>query len=93
MNIPNQQFTLESKLYLMHMTKVINHTFQLKEGQPYIQLNKLLQILQIAQTGGHAKLIIQNKEVLVNGSVETQIRKKLKHSDVVLVSEQSIVIE
>ncbi len=74
------------------MGKEVNHTFQLKEGQHYIQLNKLLQVLQIAQTGGHAKLIIQNKEVRVNGSVETQIRKKLKHADVVLVSDLSIVI-
>ncbi len=75
------------------MTKETTHTFKLKEGQLYIQLNKLLQVLQIAQTGGHAKLIIQNKEVKVNGAIETQIRKKLKNSDVVLVFDQSIVIK
>ena len=52
-------------------------TFKLKEGQDYIQLNNLLQVLQLAQTGGHAKIIIQNEEVLVNGTIETRIRKKL----------------
>ena len=52
--------------------------FELKEGQSYIQLNKLLQVMGVAQTGGHAKILIQNQEVLVNGTIETRIRKKLK---------------
>ncbi len=72
------------------MTKQI---FQLKDDQPYIQLNNLLQVLQIAQTGGHAKIIIQNEEVLVNGSIETRVRKKLIKSDEVQIAENHIVIE
>ncbi len=72
------------------MTKQI---FQLKDDQPYIQLNNLLQLLQIAQTGGHAKIIIQNEEVLVNGSIETRVRKKLVKSDEVQIAENHIVIE
>lgn len=69
------------------------HKFQLKKGQDYIQLNKLLQILQIAQTGGHAKILIQNKEVSVNGLIETRVRKKLVIDDVVTTGETSIKIE
>ena len=72
------------------MTKQI---FQLKDDQPYIQLNNLLQVLQIPQTGGHAKIIIQNEEVLVNGSIETRVRKKLIKSDEVQIAENHIVIE
>ena len=72
------------------MTKQI---FQLKDDQPYIQLNNLLQLLQIAQTGGHAKIIIQNEEVLVNGSIETRVRKKLVKSDEVKIAENCIIIE
>jgi len=49
--------------------------FEPKEGQPYIQLNKLLQVMHIMQKGGHAKILIQNEEVLVNGTIETRIRK------------------
>ncbi len=75
------------------MTKITNHIFKLKEEQDYIQLNNLLQVFQLAQTGGHAKLIIQNKEVKVNGVIETQIRKKLKKTDVILVANHSITIE
>jgi ribosome-associated protein len=56
-------------------------TFELKTDQPYIELNKVLKILKIAQTGGHAKILIQNEEVTVNGKVETQIRKKLVKGD------------
>ena len=74
------------------MTKITEHTFELKKDQPFIQLNNLLQLLQIAQTGGHAKILIQNKEVLVNGEIETRIRKKLKELDLVLVANQSILI-
>ena len=66
--------------------------FKLKEGQPYITLNNLLQVVGIAQTGGHAKIIIQNEEVLVNGLVETRIRNKLKKGDVVIIENNSIEI-
>lgn len=71
------------------MTKQI---FQLKDDQPYIQLNNLLQLLQIAQTGGHAKIMIQNEEVLVNGSIETRVRKKLVKSDEVQIAKNHIII-
>ncbi|MBL4746617.1 MAG: RNA-binding S4 domain-containing protein [Flavobacteriaceae bacterium] len=59
------------------------HNFELKEGHEYIQLNNLLQYLSIAQTGGHAKILIQNEEVLLNGVIETRIRKKIFSGDVV----------
>ncbi len=65
--------------------------FRLK-GQPFIPLNNLLQVTGIAQTGGHAKLLIKNEEVLVNGTVETRIRKKLAASDCVEVGTYTIRI-
>ena len=66
--------------------------FELKVGQPYIQLNKLLQVMHIAQTGGHAKILIQNEEVLVNGTTEFRIRKKLIKNDQIEVGESLIKI-
>jgi len=71
----------------------MKQTFKLKEGQPFIQLNKLLQVLQLAQTGGHAKILIQNEEVAVNGTIETQIRKKLMVNDQVQFEDLIITIE
>ena len=67
-------------------------TFKLKEGHPFIQLNKLLQIMQLAQTGGHAKIMIQNEEVIVNNMIETRVRKKLIKSDRIRVDDQHIKI-
>jgi len=67
-------------------------TFKIKSGLEYITLNKLLQIMQIAQTGGHAKILIQNEEVMVNGNIETRVRKKLVKSDQIKVDNHLIKI-
>jgi len=67
-------------------------TFKLRVDQPYITLNKLLQVLGIAQTGGHAKIMILNEEVFVNGLVETRVRNKLKKGHIVQVNNQTIEI-
>ena len=67
--------------------------FQLKQGQDFIELNKVLQIMNVTQTGGHSKIIIKNEEVSVNGETETQVRKKLRKGDVVTVGDIEITIE
>jgi len=66
--------------------------FELKNGQEYIPLNKLLQVLGIAQTGGHAKIMIQNNEVFVNGTVETRVRNKLVKGAEIVVGDYLITI-
>ena len=71
---------------------MMKQNFKLKEGQPYIQLNKLLQALRIAQTGGHAKIMIQNGEVSVNGNIETRVRNKLVIADQIEVGAFKIKI-
>ena len=67
--------------------------FNLKPNQPFIELNKVLQILQVAQTGGHAKILIQNEEVLVNEVIETRVRKKLIAGDKVSISDIEILVQ
>ncbi len=67
--------------------------FELKPQQQFIELNKLLQIMNITQTGGHSKIVIKNEEVSVNGKTETQVRKKLKKDDVVSVGDFEITIK
>lgn len=51
--------------------------------QHTIRLDHFLKLTGIADTGGHAKLLIQNGEVLVNGQVETRRRRKLVEGDIV----------
>ncbi|MFK8039359.1 MAG: RNA-binding S4 domain-containing protein [Crocinitomicaceae bacterium] len=67
--------------------------FKLKTDQPYIELNKVLQILKVSQTGGHAKILIQNEEVFVNGQLETRVRKKLVKGDRIEIDEKIISIQ
>ena len=55
------------------------------EGE-YIQLNQLLKCLQGAASGGEAKLLIEMGLVKVNGTVATEIRKKLKAGDKVKIA-------
>ena len=56
-------------------------TFNLKPKDEFIELNKLLKLMGIAQTGGHAKLMIDEGSVKVNGEIELRKRKKLRQSD------------
>lgn len=48
-------------------------------------LDQFLKLSSIAETGGHAKVMIQSGEVRVNGDVETRRRRKLAPDDVVEV--------
>ena len=66
--------------------------FELATDSEYIQLNNLLKTLQLAQTGGHAKILIQNGEVRVNGELEHRVRKKLYRADIVEFNQHKIRI-
>ena len=67
-------------------------TFKLKNGEDYIQLLMLLKIKQMAQTGGHAKIIIENGLVKVNGEIEFRKRKKLRKGDLIELDNSIIEI-
>ncbi len=58
-----------------------------------ITLNDALKLSGLAETGGHAKVMIQAGEVLVNGEVETRRKRKLREGDVVRVGEEEFVLE
>lgn len=59
------------------------HTFKI-EG-PYIELLALLKATGIAQTGGHAKFIVDDGDVIRNGETELRKRAKLIPGDVLEV--------
>ncbi len=62
--------------------------FELKEA--YIELIKLLKVLRIAQTGGHAKMLVEDGEVIRNGEPEYRKRAKLVKGDLIEVSGEKI---
>ena len=57
-----------------------------------IRLDQFLKHIGIAQTGGHAKIIIQGGSVKVNTVPETRRGRKLNEGDVVTVDDQRFVV-
>lgn len=64
--------------------------FSLKED--YIELVKILKLLRIAQTGGHAKILIEQGNVIRNGVQEFRKRAKLIAGDKIEVLGETILI-
>jgi ribosome-associated protein len=58
-----------------------------------IKLDQFLKLMSIVQTGGEAKLLIQNGEVKVNGEVETRRGRKLVVGDRVSVFGEDLTVE
>lgn len=63
-------------------------TFKI-EGD-YIELIGLLKATGIAQTGGHAKFIVEEELVFRNGELELRKRAKLVPGDVIVVEDITI---
>jgi len=61
------------------------------EGE-YIELIQLLKATGLAQTGGHAKMIVDEGLVLRNGEVETRKRAKLLLGEIIEVVDHKITI-
>lgn len=59
----------------------------------YIKLDAALKCAGLVSTGGHAKIVIQNGEVKVNGEVCTQRGRKLKSGDKAEYNKNTVLIE
>jgi len=57
--------------------------FKIREGEEFIELVKLLKLLDLVNSGGEAKIRINKGEVLLNGELETRKRKKLYPGDTI----------
>jgi len=68
-------------------------TFQLRPEDEYIELIKLLKLKSIAQSGGHAKFMVEEGLVSVNGKQEFRKRNKLRSGDIIEVQDEKIKIE
>lgn len=64
----------------------------LKIKEEFIRLDSALKLASIVSTGGHAKIVIQEGEVTVNGEVCTMRGKKLREGDTFCFEGQSFVI-
>jgi ribosome-associated protein len=66
-------------------------TFSLQEAA-YIELNKLLKLMKWVATGGEAHIHIENGEVLIDGTIATEKRKKIRKGNVVRFRNQEVEI-
>ena len=57
---------------------------KIKIDEDFIRLDSLLKFSGLAETGGHAKLLVQNGQVMLNGEVCTMRGKKIRTGDKVL---------
>ena len=60
--------------------------------EEFIRLDSAMKLANMVVTGGHAKIVIQNGEVKVNGEVCTQRGKKLHTGDKVEFENNGFVI-
>ena len=67
------------------MEKILIHT-------EFIKLDSLLKLAGLVETGGEAKLLIQNGQVEVNGEVCTMRGKKLRAGDTVTLDGCTVAI-
>ncbi|MEO0041189.1 MAG: hypothetical protein RL329_637 [Bacteroidota bacterium] len=68
------------------------HLFQL-EGKEYIELNRLLKLMSVVESGGHANQCIVNGEVKVNEVVELRKRNKIRTGFQIVFENHLIIVE
>ena len=62
-------------------------------AEDFIKLDSFLKWQGLVETGGQAKLAIQNGEVRVNGKVETRRGRKLIDGDKVTFRGRTVVVK
>ena len=65
---------------------------EFKINGDYIELLALLKAIGIAQTGGHAKMIVDEGVVVRNGNVELRRRAKCIKGDIIKIDDNEITL-
>lgn len=68
------------------------HTQTYTINNEYIELYKLLKITRLADTGGMAKMMIEDGAVTVNDRVDRRKRAKIKKGDRVVCQDHQITV-
>ncbi|MDD6478244.1 MAG: RNA-binding S4 domain-containing protein [Oscillospiraceae bacterium] len=66
---------------------------ELSINEDFIRLDSALKLAGFVSTGGHAKIVIQDGEVKVNGQICTMRGKKLRSGDIAEFEGNSLVIK
>jgi len=65
--------------------------FELKNGEEYIELYKLIKVLDLVDSGAQAKMIVAEGYVVRNGETETRKRAKIIAGDVLTIGDDVTV--
>ena len=57
-----------------------------------VELYKILKFEGVVSSGGEAKFVIDDGQVLVNGEVETRKRKKIVSGDIISFSGEQLIM-
>lgn len=58
----------------------------------FIKLDNLLKFSGCAETGGQAKVMVQNGQVKLNGEVCTMRNKKIRNGDIVTTDQKTVEV-
>ena len=72
---------------------MVQKSIKLRKDEDFITLGVLLKLAGIIDTGGQAKWFLSENAVKVNGEDENRRGRKLYHGDVILVQNQSFLID
>jgi len=61
--------------------------------EEFIELIKLIKLLRIAESGGQAKMFVENGEVVLNGNLESRKRAKIRKGDKIEIFNYEITIK
>ena len=66
---------------------------KIRKDEEYITLNVLLKITGLIDTGGQAKIYLQENSVYVNGELENRRGRKLYRGDIVKANKAEFLIK
>lgn len=66
--------------------------FQLKENSEYIELIKLLKVLNLVDSGAEAKQAVEQGRVKLNGAIENRKRAKVREGNIIEFDKQQIKV-
>lgn len=58
----------------------------------FIRLDALLKFAAAVESGGEAKLLVQDGQIMVNGDICTQRGKKIREGDTVTINGESYIV-
>lgn len=70
----------------------MENKIEFKINGDYIELLALLKAIGIAQTGGHAKMIVDEGNIIRNGEVELRRRAKCIKGDIIKIDDNEITL-